>query len=473
VDIFRNLLILVIFCYIVMLTGCDTPKGPGTTTHVPTKITEQGVMLSSGISEEDLAYHWAPVHYQDINPAGNDNSRVDYITRLDKNGEWNPARYFWNDKKLSTSLPAYVYYSVVVSDSHYFITYSFFHPWDTYVYNGPEYDPPFDIEQVRERNGWDKSDLEGVLFVIKRNPDNAFGTLEVVFSQAHGYLHAYFPPTVKDSALFNLKKCRRVRPNIFLHYSHEAEKSMGDSVARVITTQEEGGHGAGCYPDWGAPSCGDPRYLAYSSSVHPGGGDHIRYIPSRDSAEEPNYRDIYFDKDGNEKKGLDRYTVCTYKLINLFSSDGGLWYHRDQSKVFTADYNFIAHGGTLWNWRGDKDETNTQFYFAEALHLTPAERALVHRAAKPFTHNPAQLCWVYLSLTDGIDSKKYFSADYEYNGFAHANIQVSHNRMFEVEIIPAHFGPVQPVKKTITIKNIGEHPLTLDTRRIKVLIVQN
>ncbi|MGL4369712.1 MAG: hypothetical protein ACRCUT_08595, partial [Spirochaetota bacterium] len=340
-------------------------------------LSQRSTTVSNGTSIEDLAYHWAPIHYQDLYAVNGDQSRVDYITRIDRSadgtegGEWNVANNW--DKKLSYPLRAYVYYSIVESDSHYFITYNFFHPWDTQIKPDPEFDPHVDKEQsnvsladimpdsfsntdfsmwnflmeltpvglpfempipkivsFESKREWETNDLEGVLFVVKKQ--ETFGELEAVFSEAHGYLQVYLTKEGDKNlnAISERKRPFQIEPVEDVH----AYASMNDSVKRIITTQEAQGHGAGCYPDWGAPSPGnildplsvDKRHTNGSKIERliekPSGGDHIRYIPTRGEPEEPDYSELESNK----------YTYCKYKLINVFE-ENGMWDNRYNPNV--------------------------------------------------------------------------------------------------------------------------------------------
>ena len=55
-------------------------------------------------------------------------SVLDFITRFDYDGDWRGDNN-WRNAYLF-DLPGYVYYSVIESSRHYFITYAFYHPRD-------------------------------------------------------------------------------------------------------------------------------------------------------------------------------------------------------------------------------------------------------------------------------------------------------------------------------------------------------
>jgi len=74
----------------------------------------------------DMAAHWSPFIYQStIN-------NYDLITNFDFDGNWN-GKDNWENAGLTQyyeNFHAYVYYSIIESENHYFITYMFFHPRD-------------------------------------------------------------------------------------------------------------------------------------------------------------------------------------------------------------------------------------------------------------------------------------------------------------------------------------------------------
>jgi len=84
--------------------------------------------LYAAPSLRQMAEHWSPVIYQSTE------SLYDYITNFDFDSNWY-GHDNWEHCDCYP-LPAYVYYSIIESTNHYFITYGFFHPRDT---GNPEY----------------------------------------------------------------------------------------------------------------------------------------------------------------------------------------------------------------------------------------------------------------------------------------------------------------------------------------------
>ena len=70
-----------------------------------------------------LAEHYAPVVFQESR-----STVLDFITKFDYDGDWKGDNN-WRNAYLY-DLPGHVYYSVIESTSHYFITYAFYHARD-------------------------------------------------------------------------------------------------------------------------------------------------------------------------------------------------------------------------------------------------------------------------------------------------------------------------------------------------------
>ncbi|HUT16520.1 MAG TPA: fibronectin type III domain-containing protein, partial [Anaerolineae bacterium] len=141
-------------------------------------------------TREQLAIHYAPVWYQETAVDPPNGHRSDYILRFDYDpygGEpdWDGINNWDNlystDPDLALDLKAYVYYSVVQTSTHWFITYAVFHPRDWDVLSIPV--------SIHE------NDMEGVVLVIRRD-GSAYGDFQLMLTEAHGKL---LPFTVDES----------------------------------------------------------------------------------------------------------------------------------------------------------------------------------------------------------------------------------------------------------------------------------
>jgi hypothetical protein len=181
---------------------------------------------TSAMANEDFykrlaAYH-APVFYQETGS----NPRADAITRYNFDGDWVANNNWDNLDKFKT--PAYVYYSVVETKTHYFITYAFYHPRD--------------YQTVCFWKACHENDLEGAFFTVTKDPDNEYGDVFFVATIAHIHILGYPNP----------KTTLAPQPDIF------------GRERRIALRAEGGGHGIYNWDDF--PSNGQ-RYVYYYGGV--------------------------------------------------------------------------------------------------------------------------------------------------------------------------------------------------------------
>ncbi|GGM67841.1 hypothetical protein ACFFX1_46720 [Dactylosporangium sucinum] len=231
---------------------------------------------AAAVSDADLALRWAPIHYQDVDVTGGHAiaGRADYITRIDFDGNW-VGRDNW-DHAPSYPLAASVYYSVVTTSTHWYLTYLFYHPRDWI-------DHPF-FETEHENDG------EGVLFTIERD-GSQYGVLRAAVTVAHSDFYSYTPAgstwttggeTVDGTLQF--------------------QSSPHDSFQHPVTAQETHGHGLKAYPQYNINGDGIVYYSSATVSELPANGDD---------------RDV------------------RYKLVNIFAA-GGLWAQRSNTALFAS-----------------------------------------------------------------------------------------------------------------------------------------
>jgi len=119
---------------------------------------------------EELAAYWAPVISQDIDA---ENVRAEYITKFNYDGDWCGCNN-WNNLD-NYPLPAYVYYWVVETKTHYFIGYAFFYPRDWVSTIGEVFGHELEHE----------NDFEGILLVIKKSDEHQYGQFVAMITAAH------------------------------------------------------------------------------------------------------------------------------------------------------------------------------------------------------------------------------------------------------------------------------------------------
>lgn len=259
--------------------------------------------------QSDLVKRWAPIHYMDVDRTGqySEGGKSDYITAINYDGDWNALNNWDNLPNYSNSLTAHCYYSVVETDTHWFITYAFFHPRD--------WTDVFFLYYFDQH----ENDLEGVLMAVKKD-GSQYGALQGAVTVSHSDFFSYnVPGSGLTSGQENIDGSLQ-----FANYS---------GAAHPITAQEAKGHGLKAWPQYDI------------------NGDGIIYYPSMaDIAEMPS--DMY---DSNVQ----------YKLVDIFAN-GGLWDLRFNTNLFNgpggsfkSDY---GSGGANapWAWNdGDDGDVQT------------------------------------------------------------------------------------------------------------------
>jgi len=260
-----------------LFAGCASEED----SSVDLALTEQGLSATNAIDRAELALHWAPIHYQDVDQTGGHalGGASDYITRVDFDGDFN-ARNNWDHLSSgSYSRAAYAYYSVVETSTHWFIVYMFFHPRDWT-------DTFFDTEH--------ENDSEGLLLTVARD-GSLYGSVRAAVTVAHTDFFSYVPAGSTWTS------------------GHESVDgalqlvSFGGNL-RPVTAQEAKGHGLKARP--------------YYDLV----GDGIVYYPSATAAEVPSNPD---DRD------------VRYKLIDIFEP-GGLWEKCALASLFASFGSFAG-----------------------------------------------------------------------------------------------------------------------------------
>lgn len=156
---------------ILLIGGC----GPSTPTPIPVP------HATPSLNAYVLAYHYAPVIYQGAA------SDQDYITAVDFDGDW-IGNNNWENQPMG-DLAAHVYYSVVETETHWFVFYSLFHPRD--------YTP----EPCEQSNGCHENDMESVQLVVAKD-GSPFGRLQAMETLAHRDIYLYVAdPAVKAGFL--------------------------------------------------------------------------------------------------------------------------------------------------------------------------------------------------------------------------------------------------------------------------------
>ena len=121
-------------------------------------------------SHQELAYHYAPVIHQGVA------SDQDFITAVDFDGDW-VGNNNWENQPTG-DLSAYVYYSVVETETHWFLFYALFHPRD------------YTRDPCEESEGCHENDMESIQVVVAKD-GTPYGRLQVVETLAHSHIYLY------------------------------------------------------------------------------------------------------------------------------------------------------------------------------------------------------------------------------------------------------------------------------------------
>ncbi|MGH9934795.1 MAG: hypothetical protein ACREAM_01035 [Blastocatellia bacterium] len=295
-----------------------------------------------------LAYFHAPILFQDTEvrgqsqDEGNDASadqpiqrRGDFIARFDFDGDWNGLNNWANfakrppaDKNRDTMARAFMYYSVVETETHYFINYCAFHAQDR--------EPRCTDVECHE------NDLEGGLHVVRKGPENSgMGVLWMMMYLAHDNWFTYLTPAGQAAGIKRGGKPPHETPEKAHHYNSEFiydvvwrgvtpdgkiftprdqnkpedPAAPPGAVFRPTAWSEPWGHGMYGWPGLDAKSPYD-RYRWSSFTWKDGfvGGDGVIYFPGV-KAGAPDYN-----------KAVD---TAPYALIDIFEPNG-LWDRREQ-----------------------------------------------------------------------------------------------------------------------------------------------
>ena len=267
----------------------------------------------------NLAYRWAPVHYQD----SASNGKADYITNFDYDNDW-VATNNW-DNLHRAPLRAYMYYSVTETKTHWFIMYASFHPRDYAACI-----PTGKANAVGEH----ENDMEGAVAIVRKTKSR-YGQLEGMVTVYH---HDFYSYTPKGSPLRSGKE--DIDGMLYM------VKHRG--ALHPMTAQEAQGHGLKAWPQVAMSRTHLLIRAATGGLVNTDlakkpqfrGGDGIIYYPStvtRQIADIP-------------KNKNDRYVE--YALID-FHGRNGVWNHRKDPKTVITD----GKGDYNTKFRGDKSNT--------------------------------------------------------------------------------------------------------------------
>ncbi|MFZ1948034.1 MAG: hypothetical protein WAW06_10855, partial [bacterium] len=300
----------------------------------------QGFQAIQGVEawHANLARHWAPAIFQavevgDLNPLG----RYDFLASVDFDGDLAGGNSWENSddsRRQDFPLRPYVYYAVLETDTHYYITYSLFHPRD-WTWNAARADfrsalggrapassaaaspAPADASAALTH----ENDLESATLVVLKQ--GRFGVLRALATVCH--FNNYCFTAASD-----------IEPKVW------ALDTAGGGVAvryyedRPCLFVESGGHGIGGVDRALEETAGGPYALGDRRYGFPGGAGVV-YLASDD----PGYAPQGEPTPGTAGKA----NVCRYQLIPLLFS---LWPMRaavGPGMTFDGTFTYRSPGG--------------------------------------------------------------------------------------------------------------------------------
>ena len=230
------------------------------------------VRAEPSVDPESLAVHWAPRIYHDTEANTYPTPRDDYMTRFDFDGDWVATN---NKASLDAGiapLTAVVYYAVIETETHYYLTYAFFHPYDSSVFN-----PKVAAQGLCITH---ENDMEGVILTIRKS-GGPWGELRVAATEAHGNVY-YFKPQGSDVVLGN----GHLDPSTSGTSTADSLLYFPEALDEAAVFIEANGHGVGSQNRAMAPDAAG--FLTLGSQPYSfRGGNGIVYYHDGSPAEAP------------------------------------------------------------------------------------------------------------------------------------------------------------------------------------------
>ncbi|HET9269837.1 MAG TPA: hypothetical protein VFO31_16785 [Vicinamibacterales bacterium] len=287
-----------------------------------------------------LAEHYAPVVFQESR-----STVLDFITRFDYDGDWKGDNN-WRNAYLF-DLTGHVYYSVIESTSHYFITYAFYHPRDYTARPYEGFAPKTEHE----------NDMEGCTITIEKD-GTPFGKVVLLETLAH---------------------------DVFFKYENRDNRKVSAGGSKID----------------GAIQFVDGRPAVYVEAE-----GHGVKSPSRlQMASRNNFPGIVYRYTGTASvPGSNRDPNATYDLVAI---EDTLWAHRfDVGSTFCCADSYAMNGGTTasvgsafngpiggcaakppWGWDQANDKISKGDWFRDPLKAYPTQLRIQNFTGS-YVHNP-------------------------------------------------------------------------------------
>ena len=349
--------------------GCGAPpETPATTGEAAPASTKEALTLPSPgvlraianalaqsklVSKEDLAFHHAPVHFQDVNRSGAHSldGKADWLLRFDYDGDWVGTNNWESLGRGDVDLRGAVYWAVTESESYWYISYMFYHARDWAEYCGGEHE----------------HDGEGILMFVRKN-GTPWGQVEGILTTTHEWLTMFVNP----NAGVSITKTDD---------GHRWGGSFMTESGRVATWQEAEGHALlACGYSADADTCQTLDTTCYDVTE-----DGIHYVPvsPASAADVPSYTNPHgwstsrYGLRHINDLWLRRYSRDMWfrpgAFPTTFSGDkgsecGNQWF---SSCDWPSDSNptdgagaIWATGGSPWEWANDPEALIRKYFSA-------------------------------------------------------------------------------------------------------------
>ncbi len=223
--VYRRVTLTIFLTVLLSLFGVTLTFAQLTTANTKGSLSSNAPSYDSEDFDRQIATAFAPIFYQSLGSQ----SRFDFITNFDFDGDWRGDNNWTNAADTRFPLLAYIYYSVAETETHYFVTYAVFHPRD---YKGGDRDGvalseaiEIGIELLGEYDSTGifdqatlahENDLEGVLVVAeKRGKGLQDAQVQYVETLAHNRFLKYTSDKLTTQG-FELIKLIGQRPELYI-----------------------------------------------------------------------------------------------------------------------------------------------------------------------------------------------------------------------------------------------------------------
>jgi hypothetical protein len=189
-------------------------------------------LMRPSFSREDLADYYAPVWYQDVDSSDPD---AEYITNFDFDNNWDGDDNWQHQNDGEYSLNAYIYYSVIETESHYFIMYADFHPRDwgevgsALLECTSEY-----ISLCAPAIGFfcHENDMEGALVAVRKKDGEPYGEFHLMATVFHTGFTFY--PDSSDLPFDGTHPMLYVEPKGHGVQAYDVSHFVGDGAVKYV-----------------------------------------------------------------------------------------------------------------------------------------------------------------------------------------------------------------------------------------------